>query len=213
MFRFVSRLLLAAAIAFPIASPQDAERWNQIFSDPQPTFNTRPNAFLVEMVRGKQPGRALDIGMGQGRNAVYLARQGWEVTGVDISAVGIEFARKRAAEAGVKIETVLTRFQDFDVGVSRWDLIVGMYMHGLVTTQAARIIQGLKPDGMLVVEGFHRDVMRDSPERRIPLGYSTNALLEPFKGLRVKLYQDTIGQPDFSQTAGPVVRMMAVKAP
>jgi SAM-dependent methyltransferase len=212
MLPVVSRLLLAATIACQIASPQEAERWNRVFSDPQARFNRQPNAFMVEMVRGKKPGKALDIGMGQGRNAVYLAQQGWEVTGVDISEVGIDLARKRAAEAGCKLNTVLARFQDFDVGLSRWDLIVGIYVHSLVTDQAARIIQGLKPNGMLIVEGFHRDVMEDLPHRKMPLGYTTNTLLVPFRDLRIRYYEDTVGYPDFSDRRGPIVRLLAVKA-
>ena len=59
----------------------EIERWNRILTAPTPGFNTRPNAFLVEMTRGPYPGRALDVGMGQGRNALYLAQQGWAVTG------------------------------------------------------------------------------------------------------------------------------------
>jgi 2-polyprenyl-3-methyl-5-hydroxy-6-metoxy-1,4-benzoquinol methylase len=174
MLRFVSRLLLAAAIASRITSSQQAERWNRFFSEPPASFNKQPNAFMVKTVHGQKPGKALDIGMGQGRNALYLAQQGWEVTGVDISEVGINLARKRAAEAGYELDAVLARFQDFDVGRSRWDLIVGMYVHGLITEHAERIIEGLKPNGMLIVEGFHRDVMEDLPHRNIPLGYSTN---------------------------------------
>ena len=168
---------------------------------------------MVEAVRGRKPGRALDIGMGQGRNALYLAAQGWDVTGVDISQVGIDLARKHAAEAGCKLNTVLARFQDFDVGRSRWDLIVGMYMHSLITDHAERIIQALKPNGILVVEGFHRDVTEDLPRRNFPLGYTTNALLTSFGQLRIRFYEDTVGHPDFSDRAGPVVRMIAAKAP
>jgi SAM-dependent methyltransferase len=212
MLRFVSRLLLVAAIASRIASSQQTERWNRFFSDPQASFNKQPNALMVKTVHGKKPGKALDIGMGQGRNALYLAQQGWDVTGVDISEVGINLARKRAAEAGCKLNAVLARFQDFDVGRSRWDLIVGMYVHGLITEHSERIIQGLKPNGMLVVEGFHRDVMEDLPHRTMPLGYTTNALFIPFRELRIKFYEDTFGYPDFSDRTGPVVRMIAVKA-
>ena len=54
----------------------EIERWNRILTAPAATFNTNPNAFLVEMTRGLPPGKALDVGMGQGRNALYLARQG-----------------------------------------------------------------------------------------------------------------------------------------
>src|SRR4249919_967050 len=55
----------------------EKERWNRILTSPVPRFNTKPNAFLVDVTRGLTPGKALDVGMGQGRNALYLAQQGW----------------------------------------------------------------------------------------------------------------------------------------
>lgn len=56
----------------------EVDRWNRILTSEKPAFNTRPNAFLVEMVKGRQPGAALDVGMGQGRNAIYLAQAGMD---------------------------------------------------------------------------------------------------------------------------------------
>ena len=61
----------------------EIERWNVILTAPTPRFNTAPNDFLVEIAKTRKPGRALDVGMGQGRNAIYLAQQGWTVTGFD----------------------------------------------------------------------------------------------------------------------------------
>jgi hypothetical protein len=61
----------------------EIERWNQILTAQTPRFNTKPNAFLVEIVKNRQPGTALDVGMGQGRNAIWLAQQGWTATGFD----------------------------------------------------------------------------------------------------------------------------------
>jgi Tellurite resistance protein TehB len=54
--------------------------WNRFFTIEKPTFNTEPNAFLVSVVEGRAPGRALDVGMGEGRNALYLAKLGWDLT-------------------------------------------------------------------------------------------------------------------------------------
>ena len=105
----------------------EADRWNRFFSSPPPAFNRRPNAFMVEMVEGRQPGRALEIGMGQGRNSVYLATQGWNVTGFDIGDVGMKIAREAAAQANVKITTVNAAMEDFDYGTNQWDLIVATY--------------------------------------------------------------------------------------
>ena len=61
-----------------------------------PEFKTEPNRLLMETVDGRKPGRALDVGMGQGRNALALARLGWDVTGFDVSAVGLAEASAAA---------------------------------------------------------------------------------------------------------------------
>src|SRR5687767_6379481 len=70
----------------PTAPPENPrERWNKEFERGTPTLRTAPSKLLIEVTQGRKRGTALDLGMGQGRNAIYLAGQGWEVTGVDIS--------------------------------------------------------------------------------------------------------------------------------
>ena len=78
---------------------------------------------MMESVQELEPGRALDVGAGQGRNAVWLAQQGWEVTGIDISSAGLAAARDNAERAEVHIQTVQTSYTDYDFGTEQWDLI------------------------------------------------------------------------------------------
>jgi SAM-dependent methyltransferase len=80
------------------------------------------NKFLAETIKGRKPGKALDIGMGEGRNALFLATQGWEVTGFDISDVGVQLARETAQKRGLKLETLVDDVDRFDYGRQRWDL-------------------------------------------------------------------------------------------
>ena len=112
---------------------------------------TAPNAFMTEVVKGLKPGRALEVGMGQGRNSVYLAKLGWNVTGFDISERGIEVAQKSAQAAGVKIRTIRSSMEDFDYGAGQWDLVVGTYVGASWREKA---VGGLKPGGVVVVEAF-----------------------------------------------------------
>ena len=70
----------------------EIERWNQILTNPNPTFNTEPNAFLVQIAKNRTPGTALDVGMGQGRNAIYLAQHGWQVSLIDTVPDALEKA-------------------------------------------------------------------------------------------------------------------------
>lgn len=111
--------LPAAAAAAPQKStaPEGARAaWNRIYTEETANLPPYPNRFLAQIIEGRKPGRALDVGMGQGRNSLFLARLGWEVTGVDLSDKGIELAEKEAARLGLKIHCVLADIAAFDLG-------------------------------------------------------------------------------------------------
>ena len=86
---------------------------NKLYASPRQTrFTLEPNAFLALTAKGLKPGRALDIAMGQGRNAVYLATLGWDVTGYDIADEVLRIANENAAKSGVRIHTVHAAFEE-----------------------------------------------------------------------------------------------------
>ncbi len=186
----------------------EAERWDEVYAHEPELYTTKPNALLVEVAERLSPGRALDIGVGQGRNARYLAGRGWQVTGVDVSAEGV---RQTAAAGGVTV--VRQAVEEFEMGEAEWDLILGMYVHGVLLRASGRIVAALKPGGLLVVEGFHRDVMKLGIGGLTGglLGYQTNALLRHFTALRVERYQDCTALADWRQIEAPIVRMVARK--
>jgi SAM-dependent methyltransferase len=204
----VSALLQAQAQE---QQPPPRDLWNEVFAKRQGREFPH-NQFLAEAIKGRQPGKALDIGMGEGRNALYLAGQGWEVTGFDISDVGVRMARDEAKKKGLKLEAIVDDVDRFDYGTDRWDLVIGMYMHGLITRNAGKIVASLKPGGMLVIEGFHRDINTKTVEGG-SLGYETNELLKGFERLRVLYYEDTVAPADWSrgQPRSPIVRLLARK--
>src|SRR6266508_3989501 len=82
------------------------EEWNRRYAGTELLWTARPNRFLVAEATGLTPGRALDLACGEGRNAVWLAEQGWQVTGVDFSDVGLGKARRLAAQRGVEVDWV-----------------------------------------------------------------------------------------------------------
>jgi SAM-dependent methyltransferase len=186
----------------------EIERWNRILTAPTPGFNTKPNAFLVEMTRGLTPGKALDVGMGQGRNAVYLAQQGWTVTGFDPAEKAVAAAQEQAKQLGVKLTTVVVGDEQFDFGKEQWDLIVLSYVS--LRHLIPRIYDALKPGGLIVVEGFHRDATKGTS---IGGGvvFDTNELPKLFERLRVVRYEDTDGTGDFGMQATRLVRLAAQK--
>lgn len=186
----------------------EVERWNRILTAEKPMFNTNPNAFLVQMTRGRKPGAALDVGMGQGRNAIYLAQQGWTVTGFDPADKAVAAAQADAKRAGVSLTTHVVGDEQFDFGRDKWDLIVLSYV-GLRHLEP-KIRESLKPGGLVVVEAFHRDAAKESP---IGGGvvFDTNELLRLFDGLRIVHYEDAVAKGDFGMRDTRVVRLAAEK--
>ncbi len=186
----------------------ETERWNRILTAPAPAFNTKPNAFLVEMTQGRSPGHALDVGMGQGRNAIYLAQQGWTVTGFDPADQAVAAADAEARRLGVTLTTRVLRDDQFDFGKEQWDLIVLSYV-GL-RDLVPRLYDSLKPGGLVIVEGFHRDATKTAS---IGGGvvFDTNELLKLFERFRVVRYEDTEGMGDFGMQRTRLVRLCAQK--
>lgn len=186
---------------------QEVQRWNRYFTAEKPAFNTKPNAFLVEMVKGRTPGRALDVAMGQGRNALWLAQQGWEVTGFDIADKAIAIAQENASKLGVKIHTEIKTVEEFDFGESRWDLVLLSYAGGGQLVQ--KVERALEPGGLLVVEAFHDDALKV-----FRIGgslFRTGELPHLFQGLRSIHYEEPVAQPDFAPKPVRVVRFCAQK--
>jgi SAM-dependent methyltransferase len=211
-------VLLVVALCMPgLLQAQDRKKtaeqvWNELFAAREGKEH-RFNKFLADSVEGRTPGKALDIGMGQGRNAIFLAALGWEVTGFDISEVAVKQAQAEAGKRNLKLDARVGDVDRFDYGRERWDLVVGMYMHEYLSRNASKITASLKTGGLLVIEGIHRDVNKAglTGER---YGYASNELTRVFNNLRIRSYQDTMAQADWERSGGkpvPLVRLLAVK--
>lgn len=135
--------------------PSARETWNEAFKNGA-LFEKQPNQLLVDAVRGVAPGTALDVAMGEGRNAIYLASQGWKVTGIDISDEGIRIAKENAAKRGLSIEALDADMDTWDFGRERWDLVTMIYA-GADPKMVERIKPSLRHGGLFVVEVFHAD--------------------------------------------------------
>jgi 2-polyprenyl-3-methyl-5-hydroxy-6-metoxy-1,4-benzoquinol methylase len=126
--------------------------WDKVYAGNDPVFIQSPSAVVMNAIEGRKPGDALDIGMGQGRNSVYLAARGWNVTGFDPSGEGIRIANSNAGKAGVKIRALVARDDEFQYGEDRWDLIVVTYVRDLTAADAQRFWTALRPAGIVVYE-------------------------------------------------------------
>jgi len=185
----------------------DAEHWNQYFAAEHPVFNTNPNGFLVEVIKARHPGKALDVAMGQGRNSIWLAQQGWDVTGFDIADQAMASANQEAAKLGVKIHTEVNTIDGFDYGENRWDLILLSYAGA--GPSADRVERALKPGGILMIEAFHEDALKS-----MRIGgslFKTGELPARYPNLRTVRYEEPMAMPDFAQKPARVVRFCAQK--
>lgn len=110
-------------------SAMEPEDWNQRYEQSELVWGAAANRVLVSEVGTRVPGRALDLGCGEGRNAVWLASQGWTVTGVDFSEVGLEKARRLAEALGVPVEWELADLRTSTPAAGTYDLVLVLYLH------------------------------------------------------------------------------------
>jgi 2-polyprenyl-3-methyl-5-hydroxy-6-metoxy-1,4-benzoquinol methylase len=131
--------------------------WNERYSQPSFAYGTEPNDFLVERLDQLPQGNALCLAEGEGRNAVWLAEQGFEVTAVDASEVGLRKARNLAEDRGVAITTLHADLKDFDPGRNQWDAIISIFCHLPNPIRSAthqRCVDALRPGGIMLLEAY-----------------------------------------------------------
>lgn len=131
--------------------------WNERYDTEEFVYGREPNAFLAGVSAMMPPGDVLCLAEGEGRNAVFLARQGHRVLAVDASAVGLSKAARLAEEHGVRIETLTTDLADLVIEPGRWDAIVSIFCH--VPPPVRRVLHrqavaGLRPGGLFVLEAY-----------------------------------------------------------
>lgn len=134
--------------------------WDERYSEPGFAYGTAPNEFLASVADRIPRGKILSLAEGEGRNAVYLATLGYEVTGVDGSEVGLRKALELAQERGVAITTIHADLGEFAIEPEQWDGIIACYCH---VPSAIRIplhqgaVRGLKRGGVFVLEAFSKE--------------------------------------------------------
>jgi len=197
----------AAVLTLCTCSFAQPSEYNDLYRDGSPVFTRQPNAFLAEAVRNRKPGRALDVGMGQGRNSLFLARLGWDVTGFDSADEGVRQAKAEATRMGVRIRAEVSTFEAFEFREEAWDLIVLTYEP--TKAIAPKVTRALRPGGAVVVEDRHVDTRRVWPTGT----FGDNELLSLFPGLRVLQYEDVWAKPDWSvkKIDERLVRLLAEK--
>lgn len=139
--------------------------WDERYSGEQ-VWSGQPNPHLVTYASQLQPGTALDYGSGEGADAIWLAQQGWQVTGIDISPVALEGAGSRAAQAGVEVTWQQADAFEWSAGAT-YDLVTAQFMHlprPAVVRLHRELAASVAPGGTLLIVGHHPDDVGHAPE-------------------------------------------------
>jgi len=175
----------------------EADYWNRFYINSESNFNRAPNGFLEEVAQGLKPGAALDYGMGEGRNALYLAKLGWQVWGFDPADAAVALAQKRAKELGLTLQVKAVRDSDYEFGKERFDLVLFSWTMPLVPVQ--KVVDAIKPGGIVVMECAADFVGR-------------NEMLKLFDALRIVRYEIVRAKADFyDRRETDVLRLIARK--
>lgn len=180
----------------------ELERWNTRFSAPGYLFGTAPNRFLASKTAWlKKGGSALCVADGEGRNSVWLAAQGLQVTAFDISPVAVEKARRLAAERGVSVRYEVAGVYDWAWPQAAFDVVAAIFVQfadpAMRGFMFERMVRALKPGGLLLLEGYTPKQLeyRTGGPSQIENLYTAPLLREAFRDLEIlelREYEDDL---------------------
>ena len=176
-----------------------SDQWNRRYSEKEPGEPSPPSTVLRETIQNLRPSRALDLAAGDGRNTLYLAERGWDVTAVDFSSVAVERGRKFSERLGLPVQWEirdLTRYVPKD---APYDLVCLFYLHLLwaefrtVLNMAAAAVS---PGGKLLVVGHDRENIEAGGHgpRDPQVLYSHGEIVRELKGFEIER-AETLRQP------------------
>jgi len=163
--------------------------WNERYSDVDYVYGKLPNEYLANVIDKLPRGKVLCLAEGEGRNAVFLAENGFSVTAVDSSDVGLKKAEKLASERNVNIKTVHADLADFRIDREGYDVVVSIFCHVPPVTRKAlhkQVVDGLRPGGFLVLEAYTPEQLQyktGGPPTKDPM-MTLKELKDEFSGLQ-----------------------------
>jgi len=184
-----------------IKQSQDSKtQWDQRYARSTFIFGKSPAPFLAENYHYIPfEGTVLDMGMGEGRNAVFMAQKGYKVTGVDLSSVAVKKSYLLAQEFGVKIKGVVASLKDYKIPPASFDAIICFYWVDRSMTE--KIKTWLKPGGILIYEAHTMREKEKLKNRKVDQQSDNflkeQELLKLFSGMRVLKYEEPIHEKEF----------------
>ena len=193
--------------------------WDQKYGQPGFAYGTEPNDFLKENAAAIPQGRVLFLADGEGRNSVFLAGLGYQVTAMDSSPVGQEKARALAAERGVEIEPELADLADYHIEPGAWQGIVCIFNHMPPPMRQrihAQCVEGLVPGGVLLLEAYRPEQLelRTGGPPVEELLFTLAMVQEDCAALELKVARETerdIVEGRLHRGRGAVVQVLAMK--
>ena len=200
-------------------SNAELERWNERYGAPDYIFGTAPNAFLASNAsRLKRGQRALCIADGEGRNSVWLAEQGLEVTAFDFSPIGVDKARKLAASRGVKVRHDVSTVYDWSWPTAAFDLVVAIFVQfadpPMRSFMFERMARALKPGGLVLVEGYTPKQLEfgTGGPKQVDQLYTEELLRGAFAGMEIvelRQYEAELNEGSRHQGPSAVIDLVA----
>ena len=182
--------------------------WDDYYQQHEFAKGKAPSSFLLECAPRLPTGRVLDVAMGEGMNAVYLAQLGNKVDAFDISDVACQRAQQLAQDNGVELNVQCTDLDLYLLGIMRYDSIIMTYFRPTILRYYPEMIKALKQGGMLLIESYHNQQLTEAiPRQQNYRNYffNSNEFLPHLKGLRLLHYHE--GQIEGNH----VVRCLAQK--
>ena len=201
--------------------PNAAATWNKRFEPAGFLFGTEPNEYLKAQAAHFPPsGRALCVADGEGRNSVWLARQGLQVDAFDISDVGVAKARQWALDAGVQVNYAVADCEQWDWPTDHYDMVAAIFIQFADPVMRAQLfrhmVQALKPGGLLVLQGYtpqQLEYKTGGPPILVNL-YTEALLREAFASmelLELRMYEDDLAEGEHHLGRSALVGMRARK--
>lgn len=169
--------------------------WDKRYATDHYIYGTQPNRFLAQNFTEIAKGKVLCLADGEGRNSVFLAKQGYNVTAVDASAVGIEKAKKLAQDNNVNIDYIHADLATYKLGTEQWDGIVSIFCHLPKNIRAeihTQVVHGLKKTGVLLLEAYTPEQIKHGTggPPTADLTMSAEILKKELNGLQFSLLQE-----------------------
>lgn len=176
----------------PNAKPA-GEKWNLKYQQKEFLYGREPMLALKNLLPELRPGKVIDIGMGEGRNAVYLAQKGFTVDGIDASSVAIERAKKLAQEKGVAVEAKVQNLDFFLMPLMKFDSVVMGYFRPQPRF-FSEVRRGLVAGGTFLLEAYTTEHVRAHPNAGIELEecYKPNEILSHLKDFHILYYRELL---------------------